>query len=132
VRATKPFSGNLSQPWAFGDTLTINFTTPFTYNPAAGNLLMDVNVSGATAPGGAIFFDTNGYNNGGFDGNTIMGRVFCSSGACGGATTGTVDAGFGLVTGINSTVPEPSSVVPLIAVVAFVGAKLRRAPYRTA
>ena len=34
------FSGNLSQPWAFGDTLHINLTTPFAYNPADGNLLM--------------------------------------------------------------------------------------------
>jgi hypothetical protein len=58
---TTVFSGNLSQPWAFGDTLTINFSTPFTYNPAAGNLLMDVNVSGATDSGGIIYFDSNGY-----------------------------------------------------------------------
>jgi hypothetical protein len=29
---TLVFSGSLSQPWAFGDTLTINFTTPFSYN----------------------------------------------------------------------------------------------------
>jgi len=124
------FNGNLSQSWAFGDTLAINFMTPFLYNPADGNLLMDVNVSGATQPGGPIFFDTNGFNNGGFDGNTIMGRVFC--GSCGGATTGFVNSGYGLVTGFNSSVPEPSSVVLLVAVVARVGAKLRQASRRTA
>src|SRR5450755_247736 len=27
------FSGDLSQPWTFGNTLVINLQTPFTYNP---------------------------------------------------------------------------------------------------
>jgi|HubBroStandDraft_6_1064221.scaffolds.fasta_scaffold04279_6 hypothetical protein len=106
------FSGNLSQPWAFGDTLVINLTTPFTYNPGSGNLLMDILVSGASDAGGLIFFDTNGYNNGGFNGNTFMGRVYCPGGVnCGGV--GTVNNGYGLVTGFSytsSTTPEPSSI----------------------
>src|SRR5450631_2635280 len=67
---TTVFSGDLSQPWVFPNTLVINIT-PFTYNPANGNLLLDIVVSGASAPGGSIFFDTNGYNNGGFNGNTF-------------------------------------------------------------
>lgn len=120
------FSGNLSQPWAFGDTLIINLTTPFTYNPGSGNLLMDIVVSGATAPGGSIFFDTNGYNNGGFNGNTFMGRVYCPGGInCGGF--GAVNGGYGLVTGFSystTVTPEPgtlalfgSGLVGLIGVV---------------
>lgn len=127
---TVVFNGNLSQPWAFGDTLTINLTTPFTYNPGSGlNLLMDVNVAGATAPGGTIFFDTNGYNGGNFNGDTIMGRVFCPGGvACG---AGSINAGYGLVTGFSTgpaTVPEPSqtglALVGLLGVVAVLHRKL--------
>lgn len=109
---TQVFSGDLFQPWAFGDTLVINLSTPFTYDPANGNLLMDIVVSGASAPGGSIFFDTNGYNNGTFDGNTFLGRVYCPGGVnCGGV--GTVDNGYGLVTGFSynsGTVPEPGSL----------------------
>jgi hypothetical protein len=94
---TTVFSGNLSQPWAFGDTLSIILTTPFTYNPGNGNLLMDVMVSGASAPGGAIFFDEN-------SANSIMGRVFNSGGIV------FENSSFGLVTGF-STVPVPSTLV---------------------
>jgi hypothetical protein len=70
---TQVFSGDIGQPWAFGDTLTINFSTPFTYNPANGNLLMDVLMTNLTV--GDTFFDTNGYNGGLLNGDTIMGRV---------------------------------------------------------
>jgi hypothetical protein len=58
-------------------------------------------VSGATDAGGPIYFDTNGYNNGGFNGNTFLGRVY---------TTNNVNAGYGLVTGFvtGASVPEPS------------------------
>jgi hypothetical protein len=54
------FSGNLTQPWAFGNTLTIILTTPFTYVPSNGNLLMDVSVSGVSTSGGFVYFDTTG------------------------------------------------------------------------
>ena len=107
------FSGNLFQSWAFGDTLAIALQTPFTYNPANGALLMDVSCTGCSAPGGNIFFDTNGFNGGGFNGNNFLGRVYCSGGSpCGDA--GTVNNGYGLVTGFitgNQTVPEPASLV---------------------
>jgi hypothetical protein len=106
---TLVFNGDLAQAWAFGNTLKIVFTTPFTYNPLNGNLLLDVVASGTTAPGGDIFFDTNGYNGGGFNGNTFLGRVYCSG--CGGGT-GNVNNGYGLVTGFDagsSGVPEPAT-----------------------
>src|ERR1035438_8225275 len=47
---TLVFSGNLAQAWAFGDTLTINLSTPFTYDPTKGNLLMDVVVTTRPMP----------------------------------------------------------------------------------
>lgn len=121
------FSGNLTQPWAFGDTLVINLTTPFTYNPGSGNLLMDIVVSGASDAGGEIFFDTNGYNNGGFNGNTFMGRVYCPGGVdCGGV--GTVNNGYGLVTGFSygATTPEPGSLALFGSGVIGLTAVLRR------
>jgi hypothetical protein len=104
---TLVFSGNLTQPWAFGDTLQINLSTPFTYNPLNGNLLMDV-VASATDGGGDIYFDTNGYNGGSFNGNTFLGRVYHNSGV--------VNNGYGLVTGFNepvSSTPEPSTLLTL-------------------
>jgi hypothetical protein len=124
---TTVFSGNLFQPWAFGDTLVINLSTPFTYNPGNGNLLMDVVVSGATDAGGVIYFDTNGYNNGMFNGNTFLGRVYCPGGTnCGGF--GTVNSGYGLVTGFSfgTTTPEPGSLALFGSGVVGLMAMLRR------
>ena len=76
---------------------------PFLYDPGQGNLLMDVVTSGVTNPGGSTFFDVN--STGGF-----FTRVYCSGGvACG--TNGTVDTGYGLVTGFSGTnVPEPGTL----------------------
>lgn len=98
---TQVFSGNLFQPWAFGNTLHIDLTTPFSYTPGIGrNLLMDVRVSGASEPGGEILFDSNGF----VHKNTIMGRVYIG---------GTVESGDGLVTGFTTDaigIPEPVSL----------------------
>jgi hypothetical protein len=88
---TTVFTGNLSRPWAFGDTLMINLSTPFTYMPANGNLLIDVNVSGVTTPGGFVYFDTTGYDGGRRDGSTIIGHVDKDG----------VVSGYGLVTGFT-------------------------------
>lgn len=110
---TVVFSGTLSESWAFGDTLTFILTTPFTYNPASGNLLMDV-VAATTSPT-SIFFDTNGINGGAFNGNTIMGRDFCPGGS-GCTTSGSVDHGYGLVTGFSTgaaPAPEPATLLLL-------------------
>jgi hypothetical protein len=106
---TTVFSGDWGQSWAGGDTLVINFATPFSYAPSAGNLLMDVNVAGASG-GDGVYFDTNGFNFGDFGGNSIMGRVYENSGCPDGCT----DSGYGLVTGFEtdpSDTPEPASLL---------------------
>ena len=129
---TQVFKGNLSQSWAFGDILTINLSTPFLYDPSKGNLLMTVDAEGTSDPAGGIYFDTNGYNNGGFDGNTFLGRVYCNG--CG-QTTGTVNNGYGLVTGFITSggggqTPEPSSLLlmstGLVGMVGFLRRKMNR------
>jgi hypothetical protein len=122
---TQVFSGNLSQPWAFGDTLHIPLATPFTYDPTKGNLLMDVQVGTITAPGGGIWFDTNGVNFGQFNGNNYIGRVYGSEGS--------VNSGYGLVTnfatslptGVPTSVPEPGTV-SILGVFAGIGLVGRR------
>jgi PEP-CTERM motif len=103
---TLVFNGNLAQSWAFGDTLVIALTTPFTYDPSSGNLLLDV-VSTASAPGGSIFFDVGSYS--------YMGRVYYNGG---GLVSGFTNPGYGLVTefGTDTTsnaVPEPATMLLL-------------------
>jgi len=90
---TLVFSGNLAQPWAFPRTLHIALTTPFTYDPSKGNLLLDVVSTNTTGEGGEISFDVN------FS-NSYMTRVFDNS----------VWEGYGLVTGF-STIPEPGTLM---------------------
>jgi PEP-CTERM motif len=81
--------------------LPITLSTPFSYDPSKGNLLMTVDVNGATSEFGEIHFDTNGYNGGAENGNTIMGRQWVYG--------LNPDHGYGLVTGFNVNVPEPGS-----------------------
>ena len=100
---TQVFSGSLAQAWAFGDTLSITFSTPFTYTPGVGaNLLMDVVATGTGEALGEIYFDTN-------TGNTYLGRYYDSG-------FGTVNNGYGLVTGFDygsTTTPEPATLLLL-------------------
>lgn len=112
------FTGSLAQSWAFGDTLTINFSSPFTYNPANGNLLLHVLVSGAGDAGGLIYFDNTGANDTGWGGLTnvttqnSVTAMICCNGLDG--DEGLMQPGEGLVTGFTATaatIPEPSSVL---------------------
>ena len=105
---TVVFSGNLFQPWRFGNTLRINLSTPFTYLPRLGNLLMDVIAAGVTRPGGFIYFDTTGYNGGAENGSTLVGHVDVDG----------VRSGYGLVTGfVGPTIAGGGDV----ALLTFVG-----------
>jgi len=98
---TEVFNASIEQSWAFGDTLTITFSTPFSYNPGNGNLLLDVVTDSSIGTG--VYFDTNGNSTP----NTILGRVYCDD-----CTSNGVDNGYGLVTGFvtGSSTPEPGTM----------------------
>jgi len=103
---TTVYDDNITQAWQFGNTLHLTLGKSFLYDPAQGNLLMDVVTSGVTDPGGDTFFDVNSTGN-------FFSRVYCSGGiACG--SNGTVENGYGLVTGFSGTsVPEPGTLLML-------------------
>jgi hypothetical protein len=108
---TLVFNGDLYQPWAFGDTLVINLTTPFTYNPSNGNLLMDMNVSNISAPNGQIFFDASELS---ADQSTIIGTIMGRAINLD-ATGVDINSGYGLVTEFSTStaVPEPATMLLL-------------------
>lgn len=89
--STVVFSGVL--PTLSAGRLTFALTTPFTYQPSAGNLLLDVQSAASNAP--SVFLD--------FDDTVASSRLF-STGA---ALTPDIRA---LVTDI-ATVPEPASML---------------------
>jgi len=103
---TQVFNGSISQPWAFGDTLLIPLTTPFTYSPSVGNnLLMDVYAAGTSNANGTTYFDVNGSDN-------SMSRVFLYNGAPGNGIG--ITNGYGLVTGfVAAPVPLPGALLLL-------------------
>jgi hypothetical protein len=96
------FTGNLSQPWSFPKTMTITLTNPFIYDPSQGNLLMDVITQGVSSPGGNIYFDSTGLNAVGTGSSTVTSRDYCGFTGC---LSGTVNTGYGLVTGFGFTTP---------------------------
>ena len=117
---TTVFSGSINQAWQFGNTLNITFSQGFNYDPTKGNLLLDVVGQNVTTPGGNIYYDVN--STGGY-----FSRVYCSGGvACG--NNGTVQNGFGWVTGFDYTgVPEPGTLVMFgTGLVGVIGAIRRR------
>jgi hypothetical protein len=90
----------------FGTLLTFNLTTPFAYNPATADLLLEVDVANQdnVAAGSG-----NGYN---WAENPVMqvARAFClTNGGCFAGPHGLPD---GLVTTFNATtIPEPGTLV---------------------
>lgn len=99
------FSGALPAFVAFGGSFTLGGTGDFSYNPAQGNLLMDIQIVGLSAPTtGETFLDAR---------NGTAGGVFSRADNL---ATGFDDTG--LVTEFDTTttssVPEPSSIVLLI------------------
>jgi hypothetical protein len=105
------FSGSL--PAFSGDELILPLSTPYTYNPSGGNLLM--NVYSPNVSGGSLFLDAR---------NGSAGDLFSRAMTPGGGATG--NDGWGLVTGFTIAVPEPATWSMLILGVAMIGFAARR------
>jgi hypothetical protein len=104
-----------SLPALSGGVLTLNLSTTFTYNPANGNLLIDV--TAPNADNAAIFLFLDAAESAAF--SRVVG-------------TG-VDTDFGLVTGFStgspSVVPEPSTwAMMMLGAAALAYAGYRRSP----
>lgn len=116
---TVVFSGNLSQPWTFGDTLHIGLSQSFTYDPSMGNLLMDIEVSGANDAGGDVFFDVQMSSSG------AMSREYFNN-----VLNSIATDGWGLVTTFEArrvtSVPEPANALLLVAGLGLVARVARR------
>jgi len=129
------FSGTLPTlipDGAAGDVLV--FTgTPFAYDPADGNLLLTVSVSGATDPEHFLFLDEAqcGPKTICPTGSTIVSSNAYFSTIKGVPVSGGNDVG-GLVTGFNYTTPtgvstpEPGSLLLVVAGIGLVGYQGRR------
>jgi hypothetical protein len=93
------FSGTLP-PYPDGGVLTFTLSTPFVFDPASGNLLLDVQISGVTDVGTAYYLA--GVNFVGISSRMVNGTAFGTS-------------GYGLVTSFSSPtpVPEPASLLLL-------------------
>jgi hypothetical protein len=125
---------NRSADWTLVDTLTvnnngcdfnpvctINLTTPFTYNPANGDLLLEIQVTNqANIPNGS----GNGYNEADSSGSVTQ-RTWClGAHDC---TSASVDS-TGLVTtfSTNTTVPEPGTLLMLGSGILGIAGVIRR------
>ncbi len=128
---TTVYQGALSFAAAATDGFdyVVHFANGFTYDPAAGNLLLDVLIPTGTSVSGPGFFlasyDTaNQFNDGVYSVNS----VFDGSATSGFANTaGTITQFTGTaVGGSGSTVPEPATWLLMIGGFGLVGAGLRR------
>jgi hypothetical protein len=97
--ATIPVGGINDDP-----TLTLSGFTPFTYNPALGDLILEIVVTNQdNVPNGS----GNGYNEADYTGVDTL-RAYCLTNVgCFGATTGALVTTFGT----GSTTPEPGTLV---------------------
>lgn len=100
---------------AFGGALTFNFTNPFNYNPAAGNLLLDIQLSNIGTRGD-LFLDSHFET---FGSTSSRAQDF-----------GAGFAEIGLVTEFlhapTTTVPEPSTYVLMSAGLVIIATVSRR------
>jgi len=120
------FSGTLPAltPEGSGAFLVVQ-GTPFSYNPADGNLLLTVTVSGATNTGPVLFLNQAQC---GPKTPCPAGTSVVSSNAYFGTVNGGNDSG-GLVTGFDyssATIPEPGSLLLVMAGVGLIGYQMRR------
>jgi hypothetical protein len=103
----------------FNPVCTISLSTPFTYDPAKGDLLLEVIVNNqANIPNGS----GNGYNEAD-DTGTVTQRTWCLTASD--CTSATVDS-VGLVTTFSTSVPEPGTLVMLGSGVIGLAGVLRR------
>jgi hypothetical protein len=106
------FSGTLSGLIPIGGKLAIVGTAPFSYDPANGNLLLDISITGAAASPGVGGLDLHNYN---IDpGTTLFGRAFTESGGSVGVKQ--VNDRGGLVTQFDVVTPEPALALPIALV----------------
>jgi hypothetical protein len=125
--STQPFGGsNAGAPGPNAFDLVLALDTPFVYDPGAGDLLMEVLMSGNTKllpASGIAYLDAVASENGMFD--VGLQRVWNSTGGTA-ALTGSTDLdGFGLVTRFTyEVVPEPGTGLLLIA--GLLGIAVRR------
>lgn len=109
------FTGPAGGPKNFDIIITL--TTPFYYNPALGNLLLDVRVASFGSAVTTTFFDFDPSS------GSVVGRAFTGNSGVNSPTADTVDNTGGLVTQFTFAVPEPAScTLVAIAVAGALGA----------